>query len=301
MSPQDASVGQRLGKSSGQNATSCVHNATAERSRYRGTWTVSPAALAADASRASYVMSPARAGARERAVARWIASRVRISWGLSVDAVRITPSSSRTKAMRRRMDSARSATARLAPDRSTARSTSTQASTLETISGSERRVWTSAPVSGSGTTSFTMAEESRYSIAAALQPLRPLLAERVAQASGDPTPRWKELQKVAFRRRGPSRAHQLLQGRRGLRQRREHGDRSPTLGHLQALPSLDPSQVNAEVLAELPNPDLRPTITHVAHSSTSHSWPGGRGSLGVRVGGRFEPLPEVWSCETSSP
>ena len=242
---------------------------------------MSPAALAADASLASYVMRPESWGARERAVARWIASRVRSSRG-SFDAVVTTPSSSRTNAIRRRMDSARSATARLAPDRSTARSTSTLARTLETVSGSERRVWTSALVSGSGTTSFTMAEESRYSTPSALQSLCPPLTEGVAEAGGDPAPRWEELQQVPFRRGGPPRAHQLLQGRGGLRHRREHGNRSSAFGHLQALPSLNPSQVHAQVLAKLPNPDLRPSAIHVAHGSTSSPCREGR-PWGVRV------------------
>jgi hypothetical protein len=250
-------------------------------------------------------MNSVRVGARERAVARWIASSVRSSRGRSLEAVVTTSSPSCTNAMRPRMDSARSATARLAPDRRTARSTSTLARTLETVSGSKRRVSTSAPVSASGTTSFTMAEESRYSTTSPLQSLGPLLAEGVAEAGGDPAPGWKELQKVSLWRGGPPRAHQLLQGRRGLRQRRKHGDRSSAFGHLQALPSLDPSQVHTQVLAELPNPDSLPSGAHVAHGSTPHCvrWAcGGFGSedragqiaIARRSGDSRRGLPRVW-------
>src|SRR6266508_3064114 len=99
-----------------------------------------------------------------------MASRVRSSAGWRPAAVRITASSISTSASRDRTLRA----LRIAPPpiRLATRSTSMRAITLETRSGQDRRRSRRAFVSGSGTTSFTMAEESRYrSFPATLQAL----------------------------------------------------------------------------------------------------------------------------------
>ena len=57
----------------------------------------------------------------------------------------------------------RSARAVDRPARRVAITTSVHAISLETISGSSFKAWTNSAISGSRATSFTIAEESRYS------------------------------------------------------------------------------------------------------------------------------------------
>ncbi len=104
-------------------------------------------------------MAP-RSSPSERAVARWMASRVRSSVGWIAEAERTTRSPSSTSAIRERTVRARRTVP--PPRRLATRSTSIRAITLDTRSGQDLRSSRRALVSGSDTTSFTMAEESRY-------------------------------------------------------------------------------------------------------------------------------------------
>ena len=117
--------------------------------------------------------------------------------------------------------------------------------------------------SGSGATSFTIADESRYST---LQAVRPLLDERPARPPRGAALRGQQGHEVVARRDHPTREHEAGERPIRLGQGREHGDGSPTLRHLQTFAPLHPAEVLAEVLPQLPDTDS--SLLHVAQGST---------------------------------
>src|SRR5438105_7735977 len=210
------------------------------------------------------------------AVARWIASSVRSSAGRSRTAAASTASSILTRATRARTRAARRRTGAEAPILLTARRTSTRASALETRSGHPPRKDRRAAVSASVATSFTSAEESRYSSRRS-EPLATLLLQCAADRLPAQLRRRAQFQEVAFGGRGAAGGFQALhRGGRGLEGGAD-GNRPPPRGHLERLSRSCAPQIDAEVLAHGAHANTTPArhvhmVAHRAVRSDSSGW-----------------------------
>ncbi len=129
-----------------------------------GAMTAKPKRAAAAVIRWSYVIMASISGDTSCAAAKRIASTERRMRGSSAAAASSNASSSRMRCTRRKSSRARRRAA--APRCRTARGTSVRASPHETRCGCTRRKRRSAADSGSRTTSFTSAEESKYTATA---------------------------------------------------------------------------------------------------------------------------------------
>jgi hypothetical protein len=110
-------------------------------------------------------------------------------------------------------------------------------------------------------------ETIRVEVEHALEPLVAFGLECLAEPGRDPALRRQRIEEIGTWRRDPAFGDETVEGitARSI-DRRQHGDGSTMLGHLEALASLDPSKVAAEVLPQLSHTD--PSLIHVAHGST---------------------------------
>src|SRR6266511_1388470 len=199
-----------------------------------------------------------------------MASRVLSSGGSSAAATTTTGSSRSTSAILER--TVRALLTAPPPIRLATRSTSIRATTLDTRSGQDRRSSRRAFVSGSGTTSFTMTEESRYRSFPATDYAR---SSRISRRASVPFvvtgPFWRgEVEEVSFGRSRPARSHQSPQGGSGLIDWPKHRHWFVSLRHLESLalspPGEDTGRGSGAVLA-------RPLGSVPCVPTLSHLWP----------------------------
>src|SRR5258708_3386693 len=194
--------------------------------------------------RASYVTSSSRSSPRESATARWTASSERSPGGPRMPA---WSSTSRLRSMKTRSRSARRVSTRHAGElREAARSASVRGSVAATGSDRRRRWATRAEVSGSGVTSLTNAEVSRYT---SLPLIAPQLLEDLRERPLARLERsWHPVQEVgeaALGRRDAALGDQLVVPA-AVPQRHQARHRVAVLGHLHGFPTLDAAHDAAE-------------------------------------------------------